>query len=53
MIGTWIDGLSKVLAIKDLNKLPEWAVVGAAVVTGVLALRAINSNEPPRDGGAG
>ena len=52
MIGTWIDGLAKVLAIKDLNKLPQWAVVGAAVVTGVLALRAINE-QPPRDGGAG
>ena len=50
MIGPWIDGLAKVLAIKDLNKLPQWAVVGAAVVTGVLAVRAINS-QPPRDEG--
>lgn len=38
----FVNGIGKLLSLPNINKLPRWAVVGAAGVAGLLALREVN-----------
>ena len=49
MINTWLDAVAKLLALKNLDKLPKWVVVGGVVVSAVYLLRGGRIDAPVND----
>ena len=53
MINAWLDAVAKLLALKNLDKLPKWVVVSGVAVSAIYLLRGGRIDAPARDIDAG